>query len=324
MKTTKHILPLLSRYACLFLLLLTGCSSCSSNAPKEEITPADIDSFEIAIPGISGDYRLLFLTDTHIALPCPAAKEGSSAEIESYSRERLAHFTGESGREASGLFTAWMDYTERESLDGVVLGGDIIDSPSPSNLEFLDKSLGSMKLPYVYTLGNHDWTYPWEYMTEAANTGYLPKLAAYMDGNPAVHSRDFGEFIVAAIDNSSNQVNPAALEDYKSILSQGKPVILLLHVPLYTESVLEKASSVWPGSVILGGGIHGGIYPDETSTEFIRLTTAQDSPVAAVLSGHVHLSDRSYIKGEKDVLQITGDAGYKGKGSILHITGSEQ
>ena len=36
----------------------------------------------------------------------------------------------------------------------------------------------------------------------------------------------------------------------------------------------------------------------------MSLTTAADSPVAAVLAGHVHLSDESVIDGEKDIPQI--------------------
>ncbi|MBR6769747.1 MAG: metallophosphoesterase [Lachnospiraceae bacterium] len=327
----------------LFLLLLglTGCSSLQETGKKpsgqrqesskqtpaensqqssEGILPADIDAYTIQIPGITQDYQLLFLTDTHITLPCPASEEGSSAQIESYTQERLTQFMAESGRDSSEIFTAWIDYAQIEQLNGILFGGDIIDSPSPSNLKFLNQHLESLQLPYCYTLGNHDWTYPWAYMTEEANTQYLPQLSPYMEDNPVIHSQDFGEFVVVAIDNSSNQIHPAALEEYKNILSQGKPVIVLLHVPLYTESVLEKAMAVWSGGVILGGGIHGGIYPNETSTEFLYLTTAKDSPVAAVLAGHIHLSDASHIQGEKEVLQITGDAGYKGKGSILRIT----
>lgn len=94
----------------------------------------------------------------------------------------------------------------------------------------------------------------------------------------------------------------------------------MLHVPFYTQPLLDKTSSVWQNSVVLGGGVHGGIYPNDISAEFIGLITSKDSPVAAVLAGHVHLSDISYIQGEKEILQITGDAGFKGKGTIIHIT----
>jgi len=104
-------------------------------------------------------------------------------------------------------------------------------------------------------------------------------------------------------------------------LAEKKPVILMLHVPLYTEAVLHKAAAVWKGGVVLGGGIHGGIYPDTVSTEFITLTTAKDSPVELVLAGHVHFALKSDIQGEKNIPQIIGDAGYKGKATIIQISG---
>ena len=65
--------------------------------------------------------------------------------------------------------------------------------------------------------------------------------------------------------------------------------------------------------------MHGGIYPNDISAEFISLTTAADSPVAAIIAGHVHLPDESAVDGEKNIPQIVGDAGYKGKGMSIRI-----
>ena len=265
---------------------------------------------------MSRDYDLLFLTDTHIVIP----DESAASEIQSYSEERLAHFTGEGGRISSDLFTAWMEYANQMEPDALLLGGDIIDSPSSANVKYLSASLDSLKVPYLYTLGNHDWTFPWDYMTETGTAEYLPLLAPYMETNTAIHTLELDDLIVVAVDNSNNQIHPDALEEYQRILSRKKPVILLLHVPFYTEELLAKTSAVWPNGVVLGGGVHGGIYPNDVSAQFMSLTTAADSPVAAVLAGHVHLSDESVIDGEKDIPQIVGDAGYKGKGTLIHIT----
>ena len=315
----KHI-KTFNFFICITLLsILCGCASAPPLETKN-IETKDIDTYQVTIPGITGDYDLLFLTDTHIIIP----EENASDEIKDYSAERYSHFTGESGIIASDQFIAWIDYANEKQLDGVLMGGDIIDSPSSSNIEYLDSCLKKLEIPYIYTMGNHDWTYPWEYMTEKGTDEYLPRLAPYMEENTAIHTKEFQEFIVVAIDNSSNQINPAALEEYKKILALNKPVILLMHVPLYTETLLAKASEIWPGSVVLGGGIHGGFYPNEVSTEFIQLTTAKDSPVAAIIAGHVHFADESDVIGEKNIPQITGDAGYKGKGSLIHITGSEK
>ena len=51
------------------------------------------------------------------------------------------------------------------------------------------------------------------------------------------------------------------------------------------------------------------------------MTTASDSPVVAVLAGHVHFYDKDVIEGEKDVPQIVGDALFHGSALRLRITG---
>ena len=187
-------------------------------------------------------------------------------------------------------------------------------------MDFLGNSLEKLEIPYIYTLGNHDWTYPWEYMTETAVNDYLPPLSPYMNGNTSIHTLELDDFIIAAVDNSSNQINPDALETYKAILTLDKPVLLLVHVPFYTPSLLEEASGFWQQSVVLGGGVHGGTYPNEISAEFMGLTTAASSPVAAVIAGHVHFPHVSDMEGEKDIPQIVGDAGFKGRATRIHIS----
>lgn len=343
MKIIKNIkaLYIILLTAALFLLFCSGCAHDSSLKPIDE---ANINTCQITISGISREYHLLFLTDTHIILSETGDSQEITQEIKNYSAQRLSQFTGASGIVSSDLFLSWVSYANRNELDALLLGGDIIDSPSPANIAYLGDSLEKLEIPYIYTLGNHDWTYPWEYMTQKGVDAYLPLLSPYMGGsnasessffennffgnafsgnassyNTAIHTLEFDDFIIVAVDDSSNQINPDALEKYKEILKNGKPIILLLHVPLYTESLSAKTSSVWRQSVLLGGGIHGETYPNEVSTEFLQLTTAKNSPVAAVIAGHVHFSSISNIKGEKEIPQITGDAGFKGKGMIIHI-----
>lgn len=315
MKQTRNMLSRFLRTAALFLII-ASLTACASSRPLAAAGHADIDTVTVHIPGISREYSLLFLTDMHIVVP----GESADGRLQDYASERLSHFTDETGHVSSELFASWMDYANQTEPDALLLGGDIIDSPAPSNLEYLGQSLGKLKVPYLYAVGNHDWTYPWEYMTETGTESYLPLLSPYMDSNTAIHSLELDDFIIVAVDNSNNQIHPDALEEYRSILTRNKPVILLLHVPFYTEELLAEASAVWPNSVVLGGGVHGGIYPNDVSAQFMSLTTAADSPVAAVLAGHIHFSNVSSLAGEKNVPQIVGDAGYKGKATLIRIT----
>lgn len=268
----------------------------------------------IEIPGLIEEYEFLYITDAHLILLDGTETE----EIKQHALERMAGFTHDNAFPIEEQFDMWLEEAGNEQVDALLLGGDTLDFPSEANINYLVERLTSLGFPYMYTPGNHDWTYPWEYMTEYSKENYLSSLEPYMQSNTAIQQMEFDEFIIVAVDNSTNQIAPEALETYKEILQKGKPVIVMLHVPLLTQSVLTKAKEVWSSGVVLGGGNYGGIYPDEASTEFINLTTAEDSPVVAVLAGHVHFYDKDMIN--ENIVQLVGDAGYKGQAMWIRVT----
>ncbi len=282
-----------------------------------EIDEDNIVTERVEIEGLQEEYNLLFLTDTHIALESLE----NSDEVINYAMQRAPLFQDAEGIPSAELYPSWMDYAVKEELDGVLLGGDIIDFPSLANVFFLQEQHAKLNMPYIYVLGNHDWTYPWDYMTEIGKREYLPMLEPMMNGNTAIQSHDYGEFIVVAVDNSSGQINPEALEQYEVILQQEKPVILMVHVPLLTESVLSKSMKEWDSEVVIGNEEVGGIQPNDATEQFVTMTTSSESPVELVLAGHVHFYDKDYIQGNKDILQIVGDAGYKRIGMHLIVSG---
>ncbi len=291
--------------------------ACISGCGKEAAWEKQITEEEIVIEGLTGEYDLLFLTDNHMIV----MDEGDSGQIVQNAAPRLTMFQNKESVSSAEQFEEWVSYANEEEVDGVLLGGDIIDYPSEANLAYLKEQLEKFHMPYLYTMGNHDWTYPWEYMTEYAKTAYRPLFEPYMKGNCAFQVQDFGEFLVVAVDNGSNQIDGEALEEYEEILEEDRPVIVMVHVPFYTQDLQEKAKTVWNSPVVIGGGAQGGIYPNEVSAKFMELTTAKDSPVQAVIAGHVHFYNKSYIEGEKKVLQIVGDAGAFGSAVRLHVRG---
>lgn len=278
----------------------------------------------IRLPGVEGEYSLLFLTDTHVIIRDKNASE-AAAENEA---ARYPGFVNEEGVSSAEQFPEWIRYANETKVDAVLLGGDIIDTPSDANLQWLKEQLGQLDMPYLYVNGNHDWTYPWEYMTEAGREAYLPLLEPLMNGNTAIQKLDFGEFAVVGIDDSTDQVDSGVLPEYEKILEENRraalqPVIVMAHVPFITQSVLTKAKEAWDSPVVIGAGNYGGIYPNEDSERFMALTTAEDSPVELVLAGHVHFYDRDVIEGEKGVPQLVGGAGFRGEAILIHIIGSK-
>ncbi len=305
------------------LAALTGCGNAGEGGQKEGTGGGawekHITEETVQLKGIEGEYTLLFLTDTHAIVQSQGASEQEAANEEA----RYPTFFNEEGVPSAEQFPEWIRYANENGVDAVLLGGDIIDTPSEANLRWLEEQLGQLDMPYLYVNGNHDWTYPWEYMTEAGKEAYLPLLEPFMQDNTVIHSLDFGEFTVVGIDDSPGQVEVGVFPAYEEILAEGRPVIVLAHVPFMTQSVLGKAREAWSSPVVIGAGNYGGIYPNEDSERFVSRTTAASSPVELVLAGHVHFYDRDVIEGEKQVLQLVGGAGFRGEAILIHITGGE-
>lgn len=309
------------------------CASCGKNtgtASKEkeneqaivnrDATEWDMHTADetVYIPGLKRTYHFLFLTDMHMVVP----DEEDSHQVESYADLRYDEFKNEEDVASSEQFGAWVEYANSGQVDAFLLGGDIIDYPSDANVEHLETNLEKLNMPYLYALGNHDWTFPWEYMTQHGEETYLPMLEPYMQSDSAIHRLEFEDLILVAVDNSANQIAPEALDEYRAILQEGKPVIVMLHVPVLTQSVLTKAKEAWDSAVVLGGGNYGGIYPNGDSAEFLEMTTSEDSPVVAILAGHVHFYDKDRVN--EKIVQLVGDAGYKGEALLLTVTGGKQ
>lgn len=319
-KNSKTICILLGiAVMCILLCLLVAKLYKKQVNTVDFIQPDHIVEEYLVIEGLEKEYELLFVTDTHVIVSSPDDGE----QILANAADRMPLFYDGAGVSSAEQFPYWIDYANEREVDAVLFGGDIIDYPSSSNIEFLNENVSQLDMPYLYTLGNHDWTYPWEYMTDKAKQEYIPMLQPMIEGNGTIEIMDMEDFLVVSVDNSSGQVHPDALEQYLQVLEQEKPVIVLVHVPFMTQSVLGKANEVWDSPVVIGAGNYGGIYPSEESTAFIEATTAEDSPVIAILAGHVHFYDKDYIDGEKPVIQIVGNAGFVRSGIVLHITGDE-
>ena len=278
-----------------------------------------VEEKTLVIPGLEREYRYLFLSDTHII---SLDGEESEQQLENALPRRDTLFKDELGRTPEEVFPDWIAYANEQQVDGLLLGGDVIDFPSQGNLSFLEKNLEMLEMPYLYVPGNHDWTYPWEYMTDKGRQEYLAALSPWMRGTPAAQVMENEELVFLGVDNSSNQIDPAAMDTVRSAMERGKPVIILQHVPFATDRLVDTAAGLWKNPVLLGKGVLGGIYPNEASQEYMNLVLGGGSPVKAVLAGHIHIGEQDSLT--EGIVQYTAEAGYMGKGLLLIIKGEEQ
>ena len=303
---------------------------------SEEFPLITWDEKNVEIAGIGQEYEIWFLADSHIIM-----QDGSeTAEVTEYAAQRMPGFANEIGVSSDMVFSHFIDEANEKKPDMILFGGDIIDFPSEANVSFLTAELDRLEIPYMFAMGNHDWTFPWEYMTEEGAAKYRPMLEDYMYGNflnEASNSKtanenvltllgnsyltmaEFPDLVILSIDDSSNQVAEKALVGINEAYATGKPIILIQHVPFSTENLIAEAKKSWGNPVTLGMQVHGGIAPNGASAELWEKTHDDESLIKVVLAGHVHFPYEEKLS--EATLQIVTDAAFKGKAVKLIITG---
>jgi len=270
---------------------------------------------EIVIPGVEREYEFLFLTDLHVAI-----KTREEVGPFGSADERIAAFANVKGTVSSKQLPQWISYANEEEFDAVLMGGDMIDYYSEVNEAYFEGQLEGLKVPYLFTLGNHELFLPWE-ETIAENADIY---SWFEEENPAFQVLEYEDFVICAIDNEAYDVNEASLVAMRKWLEEnpGKPVILLAHVPFYTEedkALLETSVSIWGQALVIGTG-EGTRDTTAVSREFLDLILAEESPVVAIFTGDNHF----YHKGKltDSVTQWVGAPAYAGDGMIIKIKGN--
>ncbi|QDT02179.1 Calcineurin-like phosphoesterase superfamily domain protein [Rubripirellula lacrimiformis] len=125
---------------------------------------------------------------------------------------------------------------ETGDIDLLALVGDIFSFPSEAAIEWVTQRLAAIQTPWLYVAGNHDWHYE-------GMDGTLDELRAewierrlkplYQGRNPLMAAYDLHGVRFVAIDNSHYEILPEQLEFFRTQVSRGQPMVLLVHIPLY-------------------------------------------------------------------------------------------
>ena len=99
-----------------------------------------VEEVTITVPGLSEDYTFLYIADTHVV----TSGDTDTSDINTYAASRLPMFVNDEGMTSSRQFSGWIDMANEESVDALLMGGDIIDCPSDSNINFLAGQLAAL------------------------------------------------------------------------------------------------------------------------------------------------------------------------------------
>lgn len=307
-------------------LMMNFDKYCEENKKEGNEFMLDDAVVDIKIEGLSGSYKFLHVSDAHLTLTDETDTPEAIADQKARGDAFDAQVT-DGVKKEDRLANAYK-YAEAEGCEAVILSGDIIDAPSNGNVAFVDKLTKESSVDSIYVFGNHDWTFSKDYQSAAQRYDSVNKFQQifdkfYEDGtedlwNDYVDSYEFDGFVVVTVDNSNDQIPNGAQSLLEYYAEQNVPVILVLHVPISVPTMVADVTAMWGRDICIGAS---NLNPNYTTTQFINYIKSADSPVKAILTGHIHMDHVDDISPNNDTVQYTLGATYQGAARIFNIHG---
>ena len=242
-----------------------------------------IETTIIEVKGLRREHRFLHISDCHVYEESPL----NTPEENELIRELTEKKTWMPGEETTGEA---LRETLREGMElspeAILLTGDGIDFVSPGNLETLRGILSETGTELLYVFGNHENGHYFKKLTRDA---CYPLYKGLMPDTPDFWVRDYGDLLVAGLDDSGHDVTKKQVAALRETLDRGIPVLLAIHAPLEEPELERKTVEVWgkdgPGYFLVGENPERD--RDKTG-EFYRLAAREKTALCAVAAGHVH------------------------------------
>ena len=271
----------------------------------------------VVIPGLTEEYKFLHVTDSHVSAFSDADQKKWTATRIQYNTARRNSFMAD-GLFAEERFPLIFDYAGEIEADGMFLTGDLIDFPSEKNISLLYENVGRFNGKSIFCLGNHDWNYSDDYMTGNSVTVNRPLFNDLTGGDPYISYVEYDEFLVVAVDNSSDVVTDDTVNKFMALCEKGKPIVLLLHVPLHAETLAPDCIKVWGRNITMGPGALGGDW-GSVQRFYNAVAVDENSPVVAVFAGHVHFNHEDTLP--NGITQYVTSTGYTGDCRVVTVKG---
>ena len=297
----------------------------SSKAEVLELTGKELilpQTTTLTIPGLSREYTLLQVTDLH-------ASAYSSEEAKAMKADRRNHIAARRNAFTDGFMLSeermpyMFGYADTINADLLMLTGDIIDFPSELNMSMMYDNIKALKTPTLFTLGNHDWCFADDYLTPNAAATYIPAFNKMTVGEPAddmfVRYVEYDEFMIVCVDNSADYVTAETVDKFLALCEKGKPIILMLHVPLHVDSLVADCTKVWGKDLGMGGDTGVCAWSPDVQRFYHAVAEDENSPVVAVFAGHVHFNHEDALP--NGVMQYITSTAYTGDCRVITVKG---
>ncbi len=250
---------------------------------------------EIRAKGVKKSYHFLHISDAHVAVANENATDDERALAENQSKR-----WSQGVLTSTEAFEEMLKYVRYVRPDALLIAGDAVDYQDEATADWIGGRLTALKndgIDTLYAFGNHEG---------ASYVESIPDYRAYyylytdvMGGDPSFQVMDLGDLLVVAVEDSTREITESQLERMKSVIAEAKEreisIILLMHIPICAEELAPRVLKIWGPSFMIGS-----LAEDSpTVHEFCNLVKSEDSPIAAVLAGHIHYSQKGFISPER-------------------------
>lgn len=240
------------------------------------------ETITVKLPRLTRPYTFYYTSDCHVAYAAPHESAEAKAKAEKY-----AKFWCPEGPTPVETFDSALRLADENHADGIFLCGDVADYYSGGTVQYIKDRLRRASTEAFYVCGNHEGG---DYDREVTDIrACYPDYAELMYGSPAFWARDYGEFLIVGIDNGDKKIREEQLAFLERQFAKGKPILLLIHIPIYTEAIVAPVKKKW--------GENGCDYftlgqPQDTelSRKFCEAVKRPDNHIAAIFAGHIHLA----------------------------------
>ncbi len=270
----------------------------------------------INIEGLRRAVTLMHITDSHLSLA-----DGRDPKALPLTRKRELKRP-----ETHARFTEALARSNQLEVDATVLTGDITSFPSWAGIEAIAEGLATLSEPYLYTLGNHDWSFPFLEWNDATRDEYYPRFHSIIDGSPHCQVKEVGGVKLIALDNSNYQISRAQLNFLEEQLSTGLPCMLFIHIPIFIRSLMPAVLKKWKNPIVMAATegwdseliARSDFLARETTRMCYKfLTEGASENIVGIFCGHVHFAHADAYRPNR--FQYVTDPGFDGGFRLIRL-----
>lgn len=239
--------------------------------------------------GATKPFSLLHISDTHFT-EAYAHEDPRRLKLKEIRTQTFG------GRQEEALRDS-LDWA-RQNVDFVLHTGDLIDWQSQANFDLVKKYFGDTLFG---ALGNHEYSrYMW-LEKEGKNEAYKEETRAWVSSaypfDLSVASKVVNGVNFVTMDDVYGYVTPQQVERFRAEVRKGLPIILCLHVPLYTPGIWRAKNKFWrlngqkftSAAVPDPAGDYQVQVSDPVTRDFIAYLKTEKQ-LKAILAGHLHIT----------------------------------